>query len=243
MKAFSAQELLAIWENGLAKEPIQKALILLMASCPETSPESFAKLSIGQRDSLLFDLREQIFGQKLTGISICQSCGEKVELEFSIDEIRVASEIAEESTTISSNGFEVQFRLPNSFDLAGLDTADDLGRSRDKLLERVILSANFGDEKMFLKDLPALIKEEVVKKMEQLDPQADIQIAMSCPSCGNQWQEVLDIVSFFWSEINAWAYRILREVHILASAYGWQESEILTMSQIRRQLYLEMLSA
>jgi hypothetical protein len=244
MKAFSAQELLAIWENGLGKEPIQKALILLMAACPETSPESLAKLSIGQRDSLLLDLREQIFGQKLTGISICRSCGEKVELEFSIDEIRVTSEIeAAEESTISSNGYEVYFRLPNSFDLADLDVADDLPRSRDKLLERVILSANFGNEKTSLKDLPALIKDEVIKKMEQLDPQADIRMAMSCPSCGNQWQEILDIVSFFSSEINTWAYRILREVHILASAYGWQESEILIMSPMRRQLYLEMLNA
>ena len=78
--------------------------------------------------------------------------------------------------------------------------------------------------------------------MAEADPQADIQLALSCPACGHQWLSTFDIVSFFWSEINAWAYRILREVHILASAYGWREADILAMSPYRRQLYLEMVS-
>jgi uncharacterized protein (UPF0212 family) len=241
MKALSAQELLDVWENGLDQRPIQKALTLLIAAYPETSPESLARLSIGQRDSLLLDLRERIFGQQLIGISICQSCGEKVELAFSTNEIRVANEVeALEESTISSDGYEVHFRLPNSYDLVDLDATDELLKSRDKLLERAILSANFGAEKKPFEDLPESVKDEVVRQMEVLDPQADIQMAISCPSCGNQWEAVLDIVSFFWSEINAWACRILREVHTLALAYGWQESEILAMSPIRRQIYLEM---
>ena len=78
--------------------------------------------------------------------------------------------------------------------------------------------------------------------MAQADPQADVQLALSCPACSHQWQSVFDIVSFFWSEMNAWAYRILREVHILASAYGWREADILAMSPYRRQLYLKMVS-
>ncbi len=50
-----------------------------------------------------------------------------------------------------------------------------------------------------------------------------------------------DIVSFLWNELNAWAIRTLREVHILASAYGWSETDILAMSPWRRQFYLEVL--
>jgi hypothetical protein len=36
---------------------------------------------------------------------------------------------------------------------------------------------------------------------------------------------------------------VLREVHILASAYGWREDDILAMSPARRRIYLEMLRA
>jgi len=53
---------------------------------------------------------------------------------------------------------------------------------------------------------------------------------------------MFDIVSFFWSEICVQAKRLLREVHILARAYGWREADILSMSAARRQLYLEMVT-
>ena len=58
-----------------------------------------------------------------------------------------------------------------------------------------------------------------------------------------RWRAVFDIVTFFWSEIEAWACRILREVHILASAYGWCERDILALTSARRQFYLEMVQA
>jgi hypothetical protein len=83
--------------------------------------------------------------------------------------------------------------------------------------------------------------DEIVGHMAQADPQADVQLALCCPRCSHEWQEVFDIVSFFWSEISAWTARILREVHTLACAYGWREADILAMSPGRRQCYLEML--
>jgi hypothetical protein len=49
-------------------------------------------------------------------------------------------------------------------------------------------------------------------------------------------------VSFFWNEINTWAYRMLRDVHALATAYGWREADIVAMSPWRRQVYLDMVS-
>ncbi len=58
--------------------------------------------------------------------------------------------------------------------------------------------------------------------MSELDPQGDVQIALSCPQCSHRWHAPLDIVSFVWSEIHAWAVRLLRDVHALASAYGWR---------------------
>ena len=47
----------------------------------------------------------------------------------------------------------------------------------------------------------------------------------------------------FWAEIDAWARRILREVNILARAYGWRESDILALGAVRRQIYLTMAQA
>ena len=76
--------------------------------------------------------------------------------------------------------------------------------------------------------------------MEVCDPLAAIDIPLDCLNCGHQWQPLFDIVSFFWTEIAAQARRLLREVHTLARYYGWREADILAMSAIRRQFYLEM---
>jgi hypothetical protein len=91
--------------------------------------------------------------------------------------------------------------------------------------------------------LPADVLGAVEDQMAAADPQADVRLALSCPACGHQWQEVFDIVSFLWGEVQAWALRLLREVHTLASAYGWSEADILALSPQRRQMYLEMVGA
>jgi hypothetical protein len=51
---------------------------------------------------------------------------------------------------------------------------------------------------------------------------------------------VFDIISFFWTELDSLARRLLQDVHVLAKAYSWREADILSMSATRRQFYLEM---
>ncbi len=91
--------------------------------------------------------------------------------------------------------------------------------------------------------LPAEVAEAVAQRMAEADPQADPQLAMHCPSCGHAWSAGLDIAAYLWAEVDAWARRTLREVHALASAYGWSEGEILALSAARRQAYLDLIGA
>jgi hypothetical protein len=44
-----------------------------------------------------------------------------------------------------------------------------------------------------------------------------------------------------WREIESMAGRLLRDVHALASAYGWHEKDILALSPVRRQFYLTLI--
>jgi uncharacterized protein (UPF0212 family) len=243
MRSVSASELLGVWEQGLAQRPVRRALTLLTTACPETSPEELAKLSIGQRDARLLALREWTFGHQLISLATCPSCGQRLELTFNVADIQVATEVEpKETLALSVADYEVHFRPPNSLDLAAIADQKDVATGRQRLLESCLMAVHQNGEQVSADQLPANIREAVVERMAQADPQADVQLALSCPSCGHQWQAAFDIVSFFWSEINAWASRILREVHTLASAYGWRETDILAMSPWRRQCYLEMLS-
>ena len=93
-----------------------------------------------------------------------------------------------------------------------------------------------------MEQLPETALQAMVREMERADPQSNLHIRLACPACGHRWQALFDIVSFLWAEINHWAERTLRAVHVLAGAYGWREADILAMSPTRRQMYLEMAS-
>jgi len=244
MRALSAPELLGVWERGLAQRPVERALTLLAASCPKTSPDALASMTIGQRDATLLALREQVFGPELAGVVMCPGCGGRLELNFGTKDIRdteVGFEAeAEGAMSMMTGGYELRFRLPNSKDLMALEEQADPDRNRLLLLRRCLLSARRDGKEELADRLPADVIDAVAECMAEHDSQADVQLSGICPLCGHQWRGVFDIVSFFWTEINAWAQRLLREVHMLASAYGWHERDILALSPWRRQLYLEM---
>lgn len=245
MNNLSALGLLNIWEQGRSQTLTRQALLLLAASCPERSIDSLAKLSIGNRDALLLTLREKTFGQPLNGIATCPECGEQLELTMKVSDILVENKIVpnRELTTTIDN-YEVKFRLPDSTDITLLDENIDQAAARLDIFDRCILSIGDTSEsnEISIDSLPVEVMNEISDRIAKADPQADLLIDLSCPSCSKEWEIIFDIVSFFWSEINTWAYRILYEVRNLAMAYGWSERDILAMSPWRRQIYLEMIN-
>ena len=91
-------------------------------------------------------------------------------------------------------------------------------------------------------NLTARILAEIEREMLEMDSQADVHLEFDCPACSAKWSAVFDILAFLWGELDAWAQRLLLEVHSLASAYGWREADILEMSATRRSIYLNMVS-
>jgi hypothetical protein len=243
MARVSASDLLAAWEHGQTELPVRRALLLLAAAHPATPQESVAAMSIGQRDGELLALREELFGAQLTGLTACPECADPVELDFAVSDIRVAPGSAvEEPIDLSLNGYTLRFRLPNCLDVAALSSDGGPEEGVRQLRDRCLLDAEYEGAAVPAAELPEVIVEAMSDRMAEADPQADVRLALCCPACGTAWQARFDIASFLWAEVDAWSRRTLREVHLLASAYGWSEGEILAMSPLRRRLYLEMVS-
>jgi uncharacterized protein (UPF0212 family) len=241
MRALSEQELLNAWELGQCQTPPVRALILLASSCPEPSLDLIAGLGIGKRDSSLLTLRELTFGNVLPGLVSCPECSERLELDFEVDDLRSKSGSGSGSEiSISHSGYDLKIRPVNTYDLQSIVRLKDVSRARDGLLRRCILKIQCQENDISFDQLPEDVINAVEEKLEELDPQADVRLALSCPSCSHKWEAPFDIGSFFWSEIDNWARHILREVHTLAEKYGWSESDILSLSPTRRRIYLEM---
>jgi hypothetical protein len=242
MRALSASELLDVWERGLTQRPIERALALLGAACPELSPDELAGFTIGKRDASLLTLRAWTFGPQISGMTACTRCGERLEIALDAGAFHSPAATYTKDVTLMVDGYELRFRSPNSADLAacaGLEAA----QVPAELLRRCLIEATMENAPVTADQLPEACAQAISARMAEADPHADIRVDIACPACNHSWPQAFDIVSFFWSEIDAWARRALREVHILASTYGWSESEILELGQRRRQMYLEMAGA
>jgi hypothetical protein len=241
MRALSTVELLTVWELGAEQRAGQRALTLLAAATDDDSAGQLARLSLGQGDERLLTLRESTFGPQLSALSACPSCDETLQFEINAADIRQApASEPGESIELTQGEYEVRFRLPNNLDIVALDPNADNQKNRAHLLKRCVLEARRANAAVATEDLPPEVVLALADRMAEADPQADVQLTFACPQCGHSWHSTLDIASFFWSEINAWARRLLNDVHTLASAYGWREAEILSLSVARRQAYLEV---
>ena len=241
MRTLTASELLTVWEEGAFRLPVEQALLLLAAACSDMSPEALARLSIGQRDARLLTLRAWLFGPQLTSLAVCPECGDQQQVTF--DSADIGIQVADEAPEIFAlnvDGYAVDFRLPNSDDMRAIAGSGDVAAGRTLLLARC-LQVQHDKTTVAVDQLPPQVVDAIVERMAEADPQADVQLSLACTTCGHNWLAAFDIVSFFWAEIDAWAQRILRDVHSLATAYGWREADVLALSAQRRQVYLDMI--
>ena len=290
MRALTTVDLVDIWEQGWARGPAERALLLLGRTFPYTSTEELEAMPLGVRDDQLLQLRQRLFGATLESVVRCPRCGESLEIKVDAHELqadlKVSTTTEADSTTTEADrpttgdadtrsadlqvglgdadtrsadlqvgprensGMEwtagdlsVRFRVPTSRDFLDLEAFSDPDEVRRRLIERCVLDAHRGTERI---QALQLREEETVALGEQIaqaDPHGELMLNAECPSCGHRWESLLDIASFLWQEIDIHVRRLLTDVHTLASAYSWSERDILSMSALRRQMYLEELLA
>ena len=233
-----AERLLDVWERGIGLDSVGRSRILLGAGDPSPTEAEVDALTAGRRDAALLSIRAATFGPRADALATCPACGRLVEFGFPIAEvISDEGEEGSEPLRVRENGFEVRFRLPTIGDLA--EIATDANGPRVGLLERCVVQARRRGRAVAVEELSEQVLEAIDAEMERLDPNAEIAFALTCGGCEAAWSAPLDVPAFVWSEVDAWARRLLREVHALAAAYGWGEREIVALSPVRRQTYLQ----
>jgi len=227
--ALTQPELLSIWERGEGARTTRRALALLGGT---DSTDDAASMPVGRRDASLLDLRVALFGSTFAARTSCPACAEEIELTFDAGEVRRGVP-EHEVLEVHVDDQKIGVRLPSTADLAAIESCESVEQARRQLLARC------------LDRDPATLAPHVlaaiVDAMAESDPQADVSLELTCPECSQAWREPFDIVTFLWSELATWARHLLADVHLLASAYAWSESEILRMTPVRRNAYLEML--
>jgi hypothetical protein len=241
MRSLTAPELLDVWEAGAAQSLAQRALLLLAVANPDRSYEALAQQPLGQRDAQLLTLREWLFGPQLISVANCPNCGEHLQLTLSTRELLTTENATAETMTLNVDEYTIRYRLPASTDLFALAQCETVADSRQLLLQRCVQTITRADQSQPIETVPAAVLEVIEAHMAQADPQADLQLDLDCPTCHQHWLAAFDIAAFLWKEIDSWARRIVGDIHIIAMAYGWSETDILALSASRRQMYLDLI--
>ncbi len=230
--------LLDTWERTLSLVRPWRELALLSAACGET-PEWLARLPIGERDGLLLQVREQTFGQHLDCETACPECFERLELALEVSQIRLPDRVVDAADLhLAVGNRTLTFRLPDSSDIAAC--YGTLGDAEQMLADRCIVAVTGDGSSPQGESLPPHIRDLVASRMAVLDPLADVTLDLVCPRCGHQWNVGFDPAGFLLKEIDAYAMRLVCEIHQIARSYGWSEEQILALGSARRRRYLEL---
>jgi hypothetical protein len=238
MRTLSSSEILTLWERGVGLHPLDRALLALSVAGPSPT-DCVADWPLGRRNRALLELHAACFSPQLEGWTSCPNCGEKVEFELDARQLAATAEDVPSQPAVSVG--EQRFRLPTSRDLADVADVNDPNTAALQLLERCRLVG--GETSSHTDEMTEELLEAIGESLASADPLAETRLALNCPSCQREWEDALDIGCFVWSEVEARARRLLWEVHSLASAYGWGESETLALGAARRAMYLEMVHA
>jgi hypothetical protein len=228
--------------------PASRATALLARCMPAGAGVAHA-LTIGDREALLLHLRRLTFGETMECVLRCPdaACGARMEMALQVADLLVpaypdVAKVYREQAVIDQASYRIDFRLPTALDLeaAAALAAGDAERSASDLLRRCILHAARDGVACDGGALPPAAREAVAEAMARRDPQAELELDLTCPTCHMDFSVVFDAASFLLQEIDQAATRVLHEVHVLASRYGWSEDQILRIPARRRARYIEL---
>lgn len=244
MRALTESDILGLWDAAAEQHALDRALTVLRAADPSIDRETAARRPIGQRDRGLLAINEHTFGPSMEGVAPCPHCASEVEFRFHSSEILTPPTAAcDPPHELVHAGWSVRFRLPDSRDLAAVLRSGSADAPERALLKRCVISIECDGAARNEDAVPSTVWEAVSGAMSELDPQAEIEFALSCPSCAHRWTELFDIADFLWRRIAATARRLFAEVDVIARAYHWSESEILALGPVRRRAYLERIQS
>ncbi|MFL6301908.1 MAG: hypothetical protein ACJ72H_00065 [Candidatus Sulfotelmatobacter sp.] len=235
MRTLHGDLLLEAWERGANQGDLERPLTLLAVAWPGRSWEELADLGLAQLQMELLLLRRASFGDALRSCAPCPLCATRLELDLQISSI-LPKEILRTpgEATWRHDGVVHSMRAVTSRDLASLRSARD---PRKRLLDLCTRT-----------DPPdgctaARCQAVAMEHFDRLNEGTEMRLTLQCPTCSGTDQVDLDVGRFVWMEVRHAALTLLREIHQLATVYGWSESEILALSNVRRSMYLGMATA
>lgn len=204
----------------------------LLAACePGADAAAWWRRPVGERIAALLALEQRTTGNDAITLTLrCghAGCDARYEIELPYATLPAGTDV----TTVaiaSDDGATVVLRRPTGDDLRAWHLQPPA--SHAEMLTRLAVDGEM-DDGAALRSAEALAAA---------DPLLDFEIACACPECGEATEREVDLEGIALQRLAARQHAVLREVHALASRYGWTEAEIFAVAAPRRARYLDLI--
>lgn len=225
----TAADLLHLWEPGAAAPPGPRLTALLTA----VSSDAIDIDTLGQRNRRLLAMQQALVGGAIEAHVLCQACATDNEFVVPAAAILDTPEPSPGSAVEIAHGeARYRFRVPT---MADLDAAGQAGAVADTVLARCRLAGPA--------TIPPAIAAEVERQFDALDPAANIVVDIACAGCGAAIVATVDIAQFVARDLDRLVDGLMRDIDVIASAYGWDEPAVLALPPGRRRRYVAMIAS
>lgn len=204
----------------------------------DLAPGMTAELTSSNRDALLGSVYKQTYGSKIESILTCLNCETPFELSFQLAELlhRAPEDILEDMPRKDSDGWfslndHCRFRLPTGHDELAI-----IGVPREEA-EHMLIS------RCIIEGDPVKCADAVQEAMQKLAPVCDVDLSAECPECRQMQPVHFNLQSYLLTALALDRPRLAREVHRLASAYGWSLQEIMGLPRSQRRTFVELVES
>jgi len=186
--------------------------------------DAVARLTLGDRDRALAGLYANLYGWGIQADARCGACEATYEIGFDLSALRDSRQPdgTATGTPLSVPVGDARLRLPTQADMAG---------GPDGFVARLLI------------DGPEPTVEDAATALEAADPALTLDLSGTCPECNATQAVPFAIDAFLQATLARDRAFLMREVHLIASAYRWSLPDILGLSRADRQGFARLLIA
>lgn len=244
-----AEMLLADCASGAFIVParVTSALVATLASVGGQQPSHalVRRLCIADRQFLMRQLAIQLELDKVWITPNCRQCGVAFDVPVTLSALPVKRPgPGFPFAVVRTSQGTLRMRAPDGDDQESIADFDDSEAASRYLVGRCVVQGLEDNEHQRSTDDPVVdadaLSDEDVSAVEQalesICPELAISVRTVCPECRAAQDVPVDPYLCLWRSHS----EIYMDVHVLASAYHWSESQILALSRSRRKRYLTM---
>jgi len=203
-------------------------------------------LEVGKRIECLMRIANSEYSSDLVTIIKCykEDCQKYLELTLSLNDllIETSNSINCDSSSLLIFGKNLTLRKPIGSDQLlwlNLDCTNQNQAINCIIASLLNKNCDLIDDE--IKSFPDEVIQQIGEELSKIDPLIDYKIELKCPICGTRNIYRLDLEKLLLKKLREIQKELILTVHKLASKYHWTEKEILSISSLRRSIYLSLI--